>query len=156
MKKIIILIFVSGIIFSISCKKDSKITDIVNLSASMKCKINGTSWNSVTRVTTKQGNSFLINGTNGGDVLNVTVLDTTTGTYNLTTTIPVQTKMSATFTNSSSKPDSLYTSYEGTVTISSVDYTNKKISGTFSFKAKNLLMNEKNFTEGTFTNLIYQ
>jgi hypothetical protein len=158
MKKIMVLVLISGIIFSIGCKKDSKVADIINPSASMTCKINGVSWKAITRVTTKQGNSFLINGTGslGSDVLNVTVFDTIVGTYNLTTTLPVQTKMSATFTNSTSSTDSLYTAYEGTVTLSSVDYINKKISGSFSFKAKNLLMNEKNFTSGTFSSLIYQ
>lgn len=160
MKKITLFILISGLVFTYSCKKDTKIEDVanlVNLNASYKCKINGASWNAVTRVTTKQGNTFLINGTGsiGNDVLNVTVLGITTGTYNLTTTMPVQTQMSATFANGT-HADSLYTAYEGTVTLSSVDTTNKKISGSFSFKAKNLLMMEKVFTEGTFTNLIYQ
>lgn len=156
MKRIVFLLFAAGIIFSMSCKKDSKVTDIINLSASMKCKINGTQWTAVTRLTTKQGNSFTINGTGslGNDVLNIVVLGTTPGTYNLTIT-PVLVQMSATFANGTNA-DSLYTANEGTVTISSVDTTNKKISGSFSFKAKNIASNLKNITEGAFTNLIYQ
>lgn len=160
MKKITLLLLVSGIIFSMSCKKDTKITDIINPGASMKCNIGGASWSAVSRVTTKQGNKFIITGTGsmGSDVLNVTIFGATTGTYNLTTTLPIQTQMSGTFTKSTST-DSLYTAYEGTATLSSVDTTNKKISGTFSFKAKNLshpLLSNMIITSGTFTNLIYQ
>ena len=157
MKKITLIILICGLLFSLSCKKDSKITDLINVSASMKCKINGTSWSAVTRVTTQQGNNFLINGTGslGNDVLNVTIIGNTTGTYNLTTNTPPQIQMSANFANGTS-PDSLYTATEGTVTLSSVDVTNKKISGSFSFKAKNMALNNKNITEGTFSNLIYQ
>ena len=160
MKKITFFAIISIIAFSFACKKDSKITDIVNLEASMKCKINGTSWSAVSRVTTMQANKFLINGTGsmGSDVLNVTTLGIATGTYNLSVNVPVQTQFSATYTNSSST-DSLYTAYEGTVTLSSVDTTNKKISGAYSFKAKNLLhllLPDKIITEGTFSNLVYQ
>ena len=156
MKKSTLIIFITLITFSFACKKDSKIADIVNPTASMKCKINGSSWSALTRVTTKQGNTFLINGTVGSDALNITILGITTGTYNLTTYMPVQTQFSGNYTNSTSATDSLYTAYEGTCTLSSVDTSAKKISGTFSFKAKNLLLNTKNITEGTFTNLIYQ
>ena len=157
MKKITLFILISGLLFTFSCKKDSKITDIVNVSASMKCKINGTSWTAITRVTTKQGNTFLINGTGsiGSEVLNITVLGTTTGTYTLDP-LSSLTQFSANLTNSSGVTDSLYTAYEGTVTLSSVDTTSKKISGSFSFKAKNMLLNNKQITDGTFTSLTYQ
>jgi hypothetical protein len=158
MKKSTLLLLIPIIIFSFACKKDSKIADIINPTASMKCTINGTPWSAITRVTTKQGNTFLINGTGslGNDVLNITVLGTTPGTYTLSTYSPPQTQFSATYTNSTSSTDSLYTAYEGTVTLSSVDTTAKKISGTYTFKAKNLLLLNKSITGGTFTNLVYQ
>lgn len=159
MKKITFFAIISILAFTFACKKDSKITDIINLEASMKCKVNGASWSALSRVTTKQGNTFLINGTVGSDVLNITILGISTGTYTLSTTVPVSAQFSATYTNSTSTSDSLYTAYEGTVTLSSVDTTSKKISGTFSFKAKNptnLLLPNKNITEGTFSHLIYQ
>jgi len=157
MKKSKLFILITIIAFSFSCKKDSKITDIINPSASMKCKIDGVDWIAQIRETILQSNKFIINGTTGSNVINVTTIGTTTGTYNLSITIPIQTQFSATFTNSTSS-DSLYTAYEGSVTLSAVDTTNKKISGTFSFKAKNLLhplLNDKNITAGTFTELSY-
>ena len=142
-----------------SCKKDTKITDIINPGASMKCNIGGASWSAVSRVTTKQGNKFIITGTGsmGSDVLNVTIFGATPGTYTIDPQA-AQIQASATFTKSTAL-DSLYTAFEGTATLSSVDTTNKKISGTFSFKAKNLthpLLSNMIITSGTFTNLIYQ
>jgi hypothetical protein len=125
----------------------------------MKCNIDGVSWSAVSRVTTKQGNKFIITGTGsmGSDVLNVTIFGATPGTYTINPQ-ELNIHASATYTNSTSS-DSLYTAYEGTATLSSVDTTNKKISGTFSFKAKNLLhlaLANKIITSGTFTSLIYQ
>ncbi len=156
MKKSTLFILIAIFAFTYSCKKDSKIAEIINPTASMKCKINGSSWSALTRVTTKQGNTFLINGTVGSDILNITVLGIATGTYNLTTYMPVQTQFSANYTNNTNSTDSLYTAYEGTVTLTSVDTSSKKISGTYTFKAKNLLLITKSITEGTFTNLVYQ
>lgn len=154
MKKLIVLIFISGIFFSMSCKKDSKITDVINFNASMKCKINGTQWSSLTRVTTL-GNPTTVNGTNGNSVLNVSILGNTTGTYTLNTNAGTF-QFSATYTNDSGTTDSLYTANNGTATISSIDATNKRISGTFSFQAKNTNSNQKTVTEGIFKDLEYQ
>jgi hypothetical protein len=159
MKKITFFAIISILAFTFACKKDSKITDIVNLEASMKCKINGTAWSAQSRLTSLQSNKFIINGTGslGSDVISITTFGISTGTYNLSINVPVQTQFSATFTNSTST-DSLYTAYEGTVTLSTVDTVNKRISGTYSFKTKNLLhllLSEKNITEGTFKDLSY-
>lgn len=149
--KFLILIFV--IAFSFACKKDSKITDIINPSASLKCKVNGVDWTAQTRLTTMQSNKFIINGTvgtSGSNILNITIFGANTGTY-----ITVPTQFLATYTNDTGVGDSLYTSTEGTVTLSKVDTTNKRISGTFSFKAKNPQLLNKQITAGTFTDLAY-
>jgi hypothetical protein len=157
MKKAAFLILVSGLIFSSVCCKKSSVSDVVAPSASMSCKINGVTWTSVTRYTARQGNTFLINGTSTlvSDALNVTVLGISTGTYNLDP-LAGQVKASATFTNKASITDSLYTAYAGSVTLSAVDTVNKKISGTFSFDARNLSLAIKKITAGTFSNLKYQ
>ena len=154
----IFAILLVGVFFTISCKKDSKITDVINLSASMKAKVNGTQWTALTRVTTVQGSNLIVNGTGslGSDVLNVTIFGTTPGTYTLSTTAPVSTQFSATYTNDTGNTDSLYTAYTGTVTITKFDATSKRVSGTFSFTAKNLALVTKTITEGSFTELEYQ
>jgi len=158
MKHILTLSVVVCMLFAItSCKKDAKLNDIINPTASMKCKIDGTAWSAQTRVTTIQSNKVIINGTGslGSDVLNITTFGTTTGTYNLSTTVPIQTQFSATFTNNTNSTDSLYTAYSGSVTLTKVDTVNKRISGTFYFHAKNMQLLNKTVTEGSFTDLAY-
>ncbi len=153
MKNSKILILITIIAFSFACKKDSKIANIINPTASMKCKVNGADWSAQTRVTTMQSNKFIINGTtgtSGSNVLNITIFGTTTGTY-----INVPTQFLATYTNDTNASDSLFTATEGTVTLSKVDTVNKRISGTFSFNAKNAQLLNKQITAGTFTDLAY-
>ena len=154
MKKTCLFFFLSALIFSMSCTKD---TNSLLGGASMSCNINGTAWNAITRVSTKQANSFLINGSSlfGNDLLNITVLGISPGSYNLNPLLG-QVQASATYTNSISKTDSLYTAFSGTVTLTSVDLVNKKISGTFSFLARNINLATKTISEGTFNNLSYQ
>lgn len=157
MKKTILFALLSLILFSMSCKKDSDVTDIINLQASMSCKINGSPWSATTRYTIKQGNTFLINGSAnlGSELMNITFLGTTPGTYIID---PLNTlvEASASFTNSALVTDSLYTATSGTFILSSVDTTNKKISGSFSFQSTNTLLKIKTISEGVFTNLSYQ
>ena len=158
MRNTVIIILIIGLGFTMGCKKDSKITDIVNLSASMKCKVNGSQWTALSRVTTLQGTTLLVNGTGslGSDVLNITVPSAGVGTFNLSTVQPISAQFSATYTNDTGNTDSLYTATSGTVTITKFDQTNKRVSGTFSFTARNLAMATKTITEGTFTELEYQ
>jgi hypothetical protein len=49
-----------------------------------------------------------------------------------------------------------YLATTGTVTITSIDETNKKISGTFEFTGKKNLTESVSITNGTFSNLGYQ
>ena len=159
MRNTVIILLLFGMGFTMGCKKDSKVTDIINLSASMKCKVNGSQWTAITRVTTLQGSNLLVNGTtstSGTDALNITVFNAGVGTFNLSTAVPVSTQFSATYTNDTGTTDSLYTAYSGTVTITKFDQTNKRVSGSFSFQAKNMALASKTITEGTFTELEYQ
>lgn len=141
-----------------ACKKDSKINEIINPTASFSCKINNVSWSATTRLTKKQGNTFIITGTGslGNDVLNITTFGTTAQTYHLDP-INSQTQFSATFTTDKNNNDSLYQAINGTVTLTSVDTVNKKISGTFSFRSSKIInpLILKEFTDGSFNNLTY-
>ncbi|NMD01336.1 MAG: hypothetical protein GYA62_16665 [Bacteroidales bacterium] len=141
-----------------ACKKASKINDIINPTASFSCKINNVSWSAITRVTRKQGNTFVITGTGslGNDVLNITTFGTTAQTYHLDP-INGQTQFSATFTMDTNNNDSLYQAVNGTVVLTTVDTVNKKISGTFSFRSSKVIspLTLKEVTNGSFTNLTY-
>ncbi|NSW46261.1 MAG: hypothetical protein HPY79_10655 [Bacteroidales bacterium] len=156
MKKISFLLL--ALISLSACKKDSKINDIINPTASFSCKINNVSWTAITRVTRKQGNTFIISGTGslGNDVLNITTFGTTAQTYHLDP-INGQTQFSATFTMDTNTNDSLYQAVNGTVTLTSVDTVNKKISGTFSFRSSKVInpLLLKEVTNGSFNNLTY-
>ncbi|MCX6272711.1 MAG: DUF6252 family protein [Bacteroidetes bacterium] len=154
MKSTFALILVTGLIFSAGCKKDSNTN---NETASMMCKIDGVAWTSSTRLTTMQAGSFLINATNshGFETLNIIVSGITKGTYTIDP-LSAQIQASASYSNSMLFPDSIYTAFSGTVTLTSVDLSNKKISGSFSFDAKNLSMKVKKITEGVFTGIQYQ
>jgi len=156
MKKILFFALVA-LSFS-ACKKDSKISDIVNPSASFSCKINGTSWSAITRVTRREGNKFIITGTGslGSDVLNITTFGIAQQTYTLNAANS-QVEFSGTFTTDTNTSDSLYQAVNGTVTLTAVDTVNKKISGTFTFKASKIIspLQLKDVTNGTFSNLNY-
>ncbi len=156
MKKGSIILLVA--ISFIACKKDSKVDDIINPTASFTCKINGTSWSAITRITKRQGNNFIITGTGslGNDVLNITTFGITAKTYTLDP-INATTEFSATFTTDTNTSDSLYQAVNGTVTLTSVDTVNKKISGTFSFRSCKIInpLLLKEVTNGSFSNLNY-
>ena len=156
MKRLSVILLV--IISLVACKKDSKVSDIINPTASFGCKINGTSWSAVTRVTRRQGNKFILTGTGslGKDVLSITTLGITAKTYTLD---PINSivEFSATFTMDTNTTDSLYQAVNGTVILTAVDTVNKKISGTFSFRTSKVLnpLLIKEVTSGAFSNLIY-
>lgn len=156
MKKLLLISLIALVV--ISCKKDDDDPDnnFINPSASMSAKINGTSWSAITRVTTLQSNTFIITGTgsiNGNNVMAITILGSTTGTYVLDP-MNAQTQFTANFTPVVSNTDSIYQAYQGTVTLTSVDVANKKVSGTYSFKARlQDMVTEIDVTEGKFENL---
>jgi len=139
-----------------SCSEDGDGTPvIINPNAKMMCKIDGVQWTALTRVTTNTAGGFSINGSAlQSDALDITIVGETTGTYTLGT---MQFNFSASYSPVASNTDSLYTAINGTVVLSEVDQTNRRISGTFNFNAinvKNAALN-KSITEGLFTSLSY-
>jgi len=158
MKHILVCVLIA--LLFVQCNKDDQDSpaNLLNLTASMSAKIDGTSWNAVTRVTRLQSNNFIITGTgalNGNDVIAITVLGSTAGTYNLDP-MTTQVQFTANYTPVAGSTDSIYQAYQGSVVISSVDLTEKKVSGTFTFKARlQDMVTEVNITEGKFENLSY-
>lgn len=155
--KAIVIIF-SVLLLLIACKEDSKINDVVNPTASFTCKINGQQWTAITRVTRKENDKFIISGTGslGSDVLNITTFGIEKKTYTLSP-IDGKVEFSATFTMDTQTTDSIYQALTGTVTITALDTINKKISGTFQFRAGKVINPSliKEVTNGSFNNLTY-
>ncbi|OFX44289.1 MAG: hypothetical protein A2046_13565 [Bacteroidetes bacterium GWA2_30_7] len=142
----------------LSCKKDDNTNpQSIITNASMIAKIDGTSWNSVTRVTIQKSGIFLITGTSvDGKLIEITVKGTTIGTYNLLASMDsAAAQCGSIYKPSINNNDSTYASKSGQVKISSIDTENKLISGTFNFVVTNLEIT-KNITDGKFTDLKYQ
>ncbi len=139
-----------------SCTKDGDGTPtIINPNAKMTCKIDGVQWTALTRVTTNTAGGFSINGSAlQSDALDITIVGETTGTYTLGT---MQFNFTASYSPVASNTDSLYTAINGTVVLSEVDQTNRRVSGTYVFNAINVKNNalNKSITDGVFTSLSY-
>lgn len=120
-----------------ACKKDSETTNVVNTSNNLlSCKINGNSWSATTRaavcyhdVSEHEYSGFGITGinpTNLYDTLLITISGATPKTY-------TESEFTVAIIDDNSN---IYTLTQGTLTITSVDTTNKKFSGTFNFEVK--------------------
>ena len=165
MKHHISLLLASFIIiaFSISsCKKDDNtVQNTLLSSASMTAKVNDTVWTAITRVTRHfaTGQKFVITGTSSdGQVIVITILGDVAGTYSSSTSIDsLNAQVGAVWQPDASSPTTdNFVSQSGTVTITSVDTENLKISGTFSFDMINTnLSTQKSITEGKFSDLSY-
>lgn len=152
MKNLLIYVIVALTFIAGSCKKDSN--DDGTPVTKMSCKINGTTWNSLTQITQYYDHKFIITGTSmDGKVIVITIFGDTKGTYNLQVG---ELESGATYSPSILSTD-IYASLSGSVVLSNVDTNNKKISGTFQFTAAkaNELNNQISITNGEFSDLSY-
>jgi len=154
MKKLISVLRVLSVVVLIivaSCKKDSNI-----LTASMTAKINLNAWDASLRVTVLQGGNFIITGTSlTGEIIEITTYGSAQGTYILQTLPPIVQFTALYKENATVLDQNAFAATSGQVFISKIDATEKKISGTFNFDARDLGLNTVSITQGTFTDLIY-
>jgi len=160
-KKIIIILIIVVTAFMNSCKKEDVINEIIP-NAEMTAKVNGVSWKAVARVTRISGGNIFITGTgttSGEKVINITVLSANVGTYKLDLNpLSLKNEFTASYNpNISTLSDSSYVANSGTIVISKIDTSAKKISGTFSFSSKRISNPSPTLeiTEGSFSNLLY-
>lgn len=155
MKKFLAVFAVIGLLAASCADKGDGTPTIINPNAKLTCKIDGASWTALTRVTTNTAGGFSINGSAlQSDALDITIAGETTGTYTLGT---LQYSFTASYSPVASNTDSLYTAINGTVVLSTVDQTNRRISGTFNFNAINVKNSSLDIavTEGVFESLSY-
>ncbi len=157
-KHLLILTSLAIVITIFSCKKEDaeEISTYVS-SASMTATVNDTAWSALTRVTKHYPNTniFVIVGTDtDGKILSVTVKGDQKGTYTSSTSID---SLSAQVGCVWKPKSGQYISNKGTVEITEVNTTEKKISGTFNFDVVNTSDLTDGFTvaSGKFTNLGY-
>ncbi len=162
--KLISLLFLSVLLIAVafsSCKKNETVQDVLLSTASMSAKVNDTLWTAMTRVTRHfaANNKFVISGTSSnGQVIVITVLDDAEGTYTSSTSIDsLSAQVGAVWQPDASSPTTNnFVSQSGTVTLTTVDSQNMKVSGTFSFDLINLSTSQtKTITEGKFSDLSY-
>jgi hypothetical protein len=149
------IVFWAFILLVVSCKKDSNNNTVPT---KMSATISGKQWESLTRTTILQTNSnvFVITGVSlSGEVLAVTIYGSTPGTYDLTIAIPIKAQCAGSYMPSVASSD-VYLSSTGTVVLSKVDKTARKISGTFSFTLNKTISDTKSVTNGVFNDLLYE
>lgn len=159
MKKYLILLAIASFSLSfVSCEKDTIEETVAAITpASMSATVNDTVFTTITRVTvySPTANTFVITGTSlDGKILAVTIRASEVGVYN--TSIELEnpsSKVGAAWRANSEN----YVSNGGTVELTKVDKTNKKISGTFNFTLINPpgLTEVFSITEGKFDQLSY-
>lgn len=136
MKNILILLSVAILaIFTFSCDKEDVEDTVASLSdATMTATVNDTAWTTATRVTKlfdSPVETFVITGTSlEGKIMAITIKGTEAKTYTTSTSIDSLSAQVGAAWRANSKN---YFSKNGTVQLTKVDKTNKKISGTFSF-----------------------
>jgi len=152
------------------CSKSDTEEAVVSIVGSFSAKVDGVEWKATIAESAgiKYNDYITITGIKGlpgtaeGESILITINAITTGTYALKLNVEgvdIQ-AFSSYQTNLSAEPDAtntIFNSYEGSVTLSELNTTDKRMSGTFTFKAKNSASPsvEKVISEGVFKNLKY-
>jgi len=160
MKKHYLILTALAIVITIfSCKKEDaeEVSTYVAPSTTMTATVNDTAWSALTRVTKHYTNTnvFVIVGTDtDGKVLTITIRGDQKGTYTSSTSLDsLSAQVGAIWKPNSNE----YLSNKGTVEITEIDTTDKKISGTFNFDVINTsdITDGFSVTSGKFSNLGY-
>lgn len=121
----------------------------------MNAKVDGTEWKTSIRASRLENDKFIVTGTSiAGEILAITIFGSSEGIYELSLT---QAKCAALLKESvNSTTEDAYASVTGKVTLTDVNTSTKKISGTFEFVLLRSLSGETvHVTEGVFKNLTY-
>lgn len=163
MRKLLPLAIITLTTLIISCQKE--ISGDVNpqaVTGNFKAKINGEQWvaNKMTSGTRLLGLINVTGLSNDKKMLTITLTDSGAHTY----TLDQNSMNAAAYIDSNLANKNAFTTNQGlqhgdaggTVTITNIDATNKKISGTFNFKVfRQEDGQQRVFTEGSFTDLSY-
>jgi hypothetical protein len=123
--------------------------------AGMSATIDGTSWETITRVTVLQDGRFVITGTSvSGKILVITINGDREGTYELGLTSAA---CGAVYKESATtSTEDAFVSVTGKVILTSVNSSQNKISGTFEFSLlRELTSTPMTVSDGKFDNLFY-
>jgi len=156
-KVLFIIIAIIMIANGTGCKKDSTGNPVIpGITTSMNAKVDGVDWSSVIRTCNKNGNTIVLNGVSAdGKIIEINIspnVVSETLSVNKDYTIPITSfyKKQATTTT-----DDIYFATIGTVKLTTLDLTQKLISGTFNFSAVSIAFGTTSVTSGTFVNISF-
>ena len=141
-----------------SCQKELEDSDGGSVSGNFKAKIDGAWWVANSSATANKTFGFITLTGISADKKALRILLLDSGVHNYT--VDPGSVNTAIYIDSSGATIATFTSNQATlpgqVNITSIDTAHKTMSGTFSFKVHNQTdTTEKNFTEGSFTNISY-
>ncbi len=132
MKKSVIIFFLMAVFAS--CSEDT----MDDLLPEMSATIDGEEWETITRVTIQKEDNFIITGTSSsGETLVITTYGSTEGTYTLSTTSSSIECAALYKETASTSTEDAAVAISGSVTISEVNTSSNKITGTFEFSILN-------------------
>lgn len=148
MRRYLLGLLMIGMVIAGSCSKDSVVA------TKMGASIDGKNWASFTRLTVLTGTTFVITGTSvTGEVVIITIYGDALKTYELKTgSMECNASYKATPTASS---EDIFIATSGSVTLTKVDKTSRKISGKFQFAVSKLNLDSKIISNGVFNDLEY-
>lgn len=153
MKKILLISTV--MLFILGCEKAEEA-----IKYKMTATVGGAEWKTRLPVAKIESGNFIIIGTNTeGRIIEITVFGTTSGTYELNPiSIPPKAECSGLYKlSASSSHDDVYAATSGTVVLTEVNTSSKKISGTFAFSdmLRGTSLETINITNGVLTDVPY-
>jgi Family of unknown function (DUF6252) len=166
MQKLLSALLLFGtVLFFASCQEeivDPNNTNTGAVTGNFKAKINGTQWvaNSIAGASRFSGLINLTGRSSDGKLITITLTDS--GVHNYT--LDDMSFNVAAYTDSTLADPSAFTTNQGvnpgeaggTVSITSIDTANKRMSGVFSFKVfRQADSLQRTMTEGSFTNISY-
>lgn len=131
-----------------------------NLASIFKVNFSGATWSATATNAIVSSNTIFINAMNSdGSTISILVQGIATGTYPTNTNIISYTPLGSSFGYWSVNNSSL-TENTGSISITTIDTVNKKISGTFNYKGywsdtATTSILPVQFTSGVFTNISY-
>jgi len=151
-KNIILVLFAVALLFMVSCEKAKTFLP------KMEAVIGGEQWSAITRKTNLSTNGYftIIGTSKSGEILEITIRGDQEKIYNLNP-LSGELECNAVYKEAiSMSTDDIYNSYSGTVNLYTVNNSDKRISGTFSFKmTRTSSIDTLSVKSGEFSSLSY-
>ena len=150
-KKLFLAIFILGT-FGIFSACTDKVDDIKDtIVGSFSCKLNNSAWAASVMAGSNVDGNLVITATKGKELITLTFDTAVVGKY------PVNFTNIAVYTaNVDSLSETTHLGVAGgEIELTSIDASNKRVSGSFHFEGYDMYMNKVTITAGVFKNVVY-